>query len=116
MRPTSSTRGCCRWGMLKEDEALGPEWMLHDERTRYSDFEFSSMKATVSATREPALSRPAELHRPGERRVVMLTATRNKSLWDVYNQLKLFLHPEDVTDLPIDPPSPARLFPAGGGR
>jgi len=33
-----------------------------------------------------------------------LTATpRNKSAWDVYNQIKLF-HQDDKTDLPVDPP------------
>ncbi|MGB8348261.1 MAG: helicase-related protein [Ktedonobacteraceae bacterium] len=38
------------------------------------------------------------------KRCCFLTATpRNKSAWDVYNQIKLF-HQEDKTDLPIDPP------------
>lgn len=38
------------------------------------------------------------------RRCCFLTATpRNKSAWDVYNQIKLF-HQDDKTDLPIDPP------------
>lgn len=44
------------------------------------------------------------------RRCVFLTATpRNKSLWDVYNQIKLF-HPSERTDLPIDPPNLRRFF------
>ena len=44
------------------------------------------------------------------RKVCLLTATpRNKSCWDVYNQIKLF-HPEDVTDLPIDPPNLKEYF------
>ncbi len=38
-------------------------------------------------------------------KLCLLTATpRNKSAWDVYNQIKLF-HPEDVTMLPVDPPN-----------
>ncbi len=38
------------------------------------------------------------------RRCCLLTATpRNKSAWDVYAQMKLF-HPDDRTDLPVDPP------------
>jgi len=38
------------------------------------------------------------------KRCCFLTATpRNKSAWDVYNQLKLF-HRDDKTDMPIDPP------------
>ena len=39
-----------------------------------------------------------------------LTATpRNKSAWDVYNQIKLF-HQDDKTDLPIDPPDLKQYF------
>jgi superfamily II DNA/RNA helicase len=39
-----------------------------------------------------------------------LTATpRNKSAWDVYNQIRLF-HQEDRTDMPIDPPSLREYF------
>lgn len=38
-------------------------------------------------------------------KLCLLTATpRNKSAWDVYNQIKLF-HPDDITMLPIDPPN-----------
>jgi superfamily II DNA or RNA helicase len=41
----------------------------------------------------------------GERKCVLLTATpRNKSAWDIYNQIHLF-HPGDITFLPIDPPN-----------
>ena len=44
------------------------------------------------------------------RRCCFLTATpRNKSAWDVYHQIKLF-HPEDITDLPIDPPNLRTYF------
>lgn len=39
------------------------------------------------------------------RKACLLTATpRNKSAWDIYNQLKLF-HLEDRTEVPIDPPN-----------
>jgi hypothetical protein len=42
--------------------------------------------------------------------VCLLTATpRNKSAWDVYNQIKLF-HQQDLTDLPIDPPNLREYF------
>jgi len=48
----------------------------------------------------------------GGRRCVFLTATpRNKSAWDVYHQMKLF-HPEDRTDLPVDPPDLRQYFRA----
>lgn len=44
------------------------------------------------------------------RKAIFLTATpRNKSAWDIYNQIKLF-HPEDKTDLPIDPPDLRQYF------
>jgi superfamily II DNA or RNA helicase/nicotinamide mononucleotide adenylyltransferase len=44
------------------------------------------------------------------RRCCFLTATpRNKTAWDVYNQIKLF-HTADKTDLPIDPPDLRRFF------
>ena len=44
------------------------------------------------------------------RKAVYLTATpRNKSAWDIYFQIKLF-HPEDKTDLPIDPPDLKQYF------
>jgi len=43
-------------------------------------------------------------------RCLFLTATpRNKSVWDVYNQIKLF-HPDDLTDLPISPPNLRDFF------
>lgn len=44
------------------------------------------------------------------RKAIFLTATpRNKSAWDIYHQIKLF-HPEDKTDLPIDPPDLRQYF------
>lgn len=44
------------------------------------------------------------------RKVCLLTATpRNNRVWDVYNQIKLF-HPDDTTDLPIDPPNLRQYF------
>ncbi len=44
------------------------------------------------------------------RRCCLLTATpRNRTAWDVFNQIKLF-HPADKTDLPIDPPDLRKFF------
>lgn len=44
------------------------------------------------------------------RHCCFLTATpRNKTAWDVYHQIKLF-HPDDRTDLPIDPPDLRQYF------
>ncbi|MCX7703097.1 MAG: phospholipase D-like domain-containing protein [Planctomycetota bacterium] len=46
----------------------------------------------------------------GGKKCCFLTATpRNKTAWDVYHQIKLF-HPDDKTDLPIDPPDLNRYF------
>lgn len=46
----------------------------------------------------------------GDRKVLFLTATpKSRSTWDVYNQIKLF-HPEDKTDLPINPPDLRKYF------
>jgi superfamily II DNA/RNA helicase len=44
------------------------------------------------------------------RKCVFLTATpRNKSIWDVYNQIKLF-HQDDTTDLPVYPSNLRQYF------
>lgn len=44
------------------------------------------------------------------KKVCLLTATpRNRSCWDIYNQIKLF-HPEDITSLPVDPPNLREYF------
>jgi len=46
----------------------------------------------------------------GGRKACFLTATpRNKSAWDVYNQIKLF-HQDDKTDLPVDPADLKQYF------
>lgn len=46
----------------------------------------------------------------GDRRCALLTATpRDKSVWDIYNQLRLF-HRGDVTMLPVDPPDLRQYF------
>jgi hypothetical protein len=92
-------------GMLREDEVHGSEWMLYDERYRNRDFVLVDESHNF---RNPDSQRYRVLKgylATEERRVVFLTATpRNKSVWDIYHQLKLF-HPEDRTHLPIDPPN-----------
>jgi len=46
----------------------------------------------------------------GLKKVCLLTATpRNRSITDVYNQIKLF-HQDDITQLPIDPPNLKAYF------
>lgn len=46
----------------------------------------------------------------GDKKSCFLTATpRNKSAWDIYHQFKLF-HPDDDTDLPIEPANLREYF------
>jgi superfamily II DNA or RNA helicase len=91
-------------GMLREDDEWGPEWMLHDERYRYRDFVLVDESHNFRNTGSQRYRVLQTFLSTGDRRCVFLTATpRNKSVWDIYNQLRLF-HPTDVTQIPIDPP------------
>ncbi|HQE92157.1 MAG TPA: helicase-related protein [Anaerolineae bacterium] len=99
-------------GMLREDDQYGPEWMLHDERYRYRDFVLVDESHNFRNTDNQRYRVLQSYLATGERRVVFLTATpRNKSVWDIYHQLKLF-HPTDLTQLPIDPPNLRTYFKA----
>lgn len=97
-------------GMLREDGQHGPEWMLHDERYATRDFvlvdESHNFRNTDSQRYRVLESYLAN----GDRRCVLLTATpRNQSVWDIYNQMRLFHH-GDPTDLPVDPPNLRSYF------
>jgi len=97
-------------GMLREDEDLGPEWMLHDDRYRYRDFVLVDESHNFRNTDSQRYRVLQTFLSAGDRRCVFLTATpRNRSVWDIYNQIRLF-HPGDVTDLPVDPPHLRRYF------
>lgn len=99
-------------GMLREDEQHGAEWLLHDERYRYRDFVLVDESHNFRNTDNQRYRVLESYLATGERRVVFLTATpRNKSVWDIYHQLKLF-HPTDLTQLPIDPPNLRAYFKA----
>ena len=99
-------------GMLREDEQHGPEWLLHDERYRYRDFVLVDESHNFRNTDNQRYRVLESYLATGERRVAFLTATpRNKSVWDIYHQLKLF-HPTDPTQLPIDPPNLRTYFKA----
>jgi len=97
-------------GRLQENAAHGPEWLLHDRR--YQDRDFVLVDESHNF-RNPNTQRYRVLQSylaAGERRAVFLTATpRNKSVWDIFHQLKLF-HPEDKTVLPVDPPNLRAFF------
>ena len=97
-------------GLLREDERYGPEWMLHDERFRYRDFVLVDESHNFRNTDSQRYRVLESYLATGDRRCVFLTATpRNRSVWDIYNQLRLF-HLQDVTDLPVDPPHLRRYF------
>ncbi len=93
-------------GMLREDRLdTGLNLLLEDEK--YSDRDFilvdESHNFRKSDTQRYSLLQ--EYLQSGDRRCVFLTATpRNRDIWDIYNQIKLF-HPDDRTQLPIDPPN-----------
>ncbi len=99
-------------GMLHEDEQHGPEWMLYDELYRHRDFVLVDESHNFRNAGSQRYRVLQSYLATGERRVVFLTATpRNKSVWDIYHQLKLF-HPTDLTELPIDPPNLRSYFKA----
>ena len=97
-------------GLLREDEAHGPEWMLHDERFRYRDFVLVDESHNFRHTDNQRYRVLESFLASGDRRCVFLTATpRNKTVRDIYNQLRLF-HQHDLTDIPVDPPNLRQYF------
>jgi superfamily II DNA or RNA helicase len=97
-------------GLLREDEQYGPEWMLHDDRFRYRDFVLVDESHNFRHTDNQRYRVLESFMATGDRRCAFLTATpRNKSVWDIYNQLRLF-HQQDLTDIPVDPPHLRQYF------
>ena len=91
-------------GYLRDDGADDAARLLKDVKYRDRDFILVDESHNV---RHPDTQRykVVQTFLSTGRRCCLLTATpRNKSAWDVYHQIKLF-HPEDQTDLPIDPPN-----------
>jgi superfamily II DNA or RNA helicase len=90
-------------GKLREDGDGDVNGLLEDVRYRDRDFVLIDESHNF---RNPETQRykVLEAFLATGRRCCMLTATpRNKSAWDVYHQIKLF-HPDERTDLPVDPP------------
>lgn len=93
-------------GMLRED-ADRPDYNILMDDERFADRDFilideSHNFRNVDNQRYKLLESYLQI---GERRCVLLTATpRNRAIWDIYNQLKLF-HSGDRTRLPINPPN-----------
>jgi superfamily II DNA or RNA helicase len=99
------------FGLLRFGDG-GQNPLLDDYRYRDRDFVLIDES---HALRNPGTQRYdliREYVSRGRRRVCLLTATpRNRSAWDVYNQIKIF-HQEDRTSLPIDPPNLREFFRA----
>ncbi len=96
-------------GMLKEDEENNVRFLLEDVKYRDRDFVLVDESHNF---RHPDTQRYKVLQAflATGKRCCFLTATpRNKSVWDVYNQIKLF-HQDDKTFLPIDPPNLREYF------
>jgi SNF2 family DNA or RNA helicase len=90
-------------GMLREEEELGTNILLDDVRYRDRDFVLVDESHNFRNTNTQRY-RVLEAFLAQGRRCVFLTATpRNKTVWDIYYQLKLF-HQSDRTELPVDPP------------
>jgi hypothetical protein len=96
-------------GYLRENDQGAPNFLLNDVKYRDRDFVLIDESHNF---RYPDTQRYKVLQSflATGRRCCFLTATpRNKSAWDVYNQIKLF-HQEDKTDLPVYPPSLKEYF------
>jgi len=95
--------------LLRMGDDPNQSMLLDDQRYRDRDFVLIDESHNF---RNPNSQRYKVLQTYLEqgRRCVLLTATpRNSDVWDVYHQLRLFLH-TDVTDLPIDPPNLKTFF------
>lgn len=96
-------------GMLRDDGENGENRLIND--FRYKDRDFILIDESHNL-RNPSTQRYkiVETFLATGKQCCFLTATpRNKSAWDIYNQIKLF-HPDDKTDLPVDPPDLKAYF------
>ena len=95
-------------GLLRED---GPRIniLLDDDRFRHRDFVLIDESHNYRNS-DTQRYRTLQQFLAAGKKCCLLTATpRNKSCWDVFNQIKLF-HQEDKTDLPIAPPNLREYF------
>ncbi|MBI3850568.1 MAG: helicase [Verrucomicrobia bacterium] len=96
-------------GFLREDDDGAVNTLL--ENVLYKDRDFVLIDESHNLRhRDTQRYKVVEAFLSTGRRCCLLTATpRNKSAWDVYSQIKLF-HPDDKTDLPVDPPDLKQYF------
>ncbi len=95
--------------MLREGGEGATGCLLDDVRCRDRDFVLVDESHNFR-NRDIQRYRLLEEFLSSGKKCCFLTATpRNKSAWDIYNQIKLF-HQDDATDLPIDPPNLREYF------
>lgn len=95
--------------MLREGGEGATGSLLDDVRYRDRDFVLVDESHNFR-NRDIQRYRLLEEFLSSGKKCCFLTATpRNKSAWDIYNQIKLF-HQDDATDLPIDPPNLREFF------
>lgn len=96
--------------MLKEADEAGRNLLLEDVRFRDRDFILVDESHNFRHHTTQRYNVLQTFLGAGARRSLFLTATpRNKTAWDIYHQIKLF-HPDDKTDLPIDPQDLKKYF------
>lgn len=97
-------------GFLREQEDAGKDILLDDVKYRDRDFVLVDESHNFRHHTTQRYEILQAYLSVGRKRCVFLTATpRNKAVTDVYNQIKLF-HPDDKTDLPIDPADLKKYF------
>ena len=97
-------------GYLREQEEAGRNILLDDVKYRDRDFVLVDESHNFRHHTTQRYEILQAYLSAGRKRCVFLTATpRNKAAMDVYNQIKLF-HPDDKTDLPIDPQDLKKYF------
>lgn len=96
-------------GLLREDEETGANILLDDLRYKDRDFVLVDESHNFRNTNTQRYRVLESFLAPGRRSVFLTATPRNKSVWDIYTQLRLF-HQSDRTDLPIDPPDLREYF------
>jgi superfamily II DNA or RNA helicase len=95
-------------GYLREDNEAG-NFLLQEAKYRERDFVLLDESHNFRHS-DTQRYRILQAFLSAGKRCCFLTATpRNKSAWDVYNQIKLF-HQDDKTNLPVDPPNLKEYF------
>lgn len=96
-------------GQLTESEEEGERWLLEDFRYRDRDFVLIDESHNLRNLGTQRY-RVVETFLASGKQCCFLTATpRNKTAWDIYNQIKLF-HQDEQTNLPVDPPHLKQYF------